>query len=93
VARQFAAVDAELVVCGHTHMQFERTIAGVRVVNSGSVGMPYENEPGAYWTLLGPGIEFRHEPYELDTGEWPGEWPSSTREEAVAFFEARAVGA
>ena len=32
-------------------MQFERTIAGKRVVNSGSVGMPYEDEPGAYWTL------------------------------------------
>ena len=41
--------------CGHTHMQFERTIAGKRVVNSGSVGMPYEDEPGAYWTLLGRG--------------------------------------
>ena len=26
-------------------------IAGKRVVNSGSVGMPYEDEPGAYWTL------------------------------------------
>jgi putative phosphoesterase len=47
----FAGVDADVVVCGHTHMQFERTIAGKRVINSGSVGMPYEIEPGAYWTL------------------------------------------
>ena len=93
IATQFASVDAELVVCGHTHMQFERTIGGVRVVNSGSVGMPYEDEPGAYWTLLGPDVGFRHERCELDTGDWPGEWPSSSREEAVAFFETRAVGA
>ena len=37
--------------------------------------------------------ELRHTAYELDTGEWPGEWPSQSREEAVAFFETRAVGA
>ena len=51
IAPLFADVDADVVVCGHTHMQFERTIAGKRVINSGSVGMPYEDLPGAYWTL------------------------------------------
>ena len=51
IAFLFADVDADVVVCGHTHMQFERTIAGRRVINSGSVGRPYEDEPGAYWTL------------------------------------------
>jgi putative phosphoesterase len=51
IAFLFEGVDADVVVCGHTHMQFERTIAGKRVVNSGSVGMPYDDEPGAYWTL------------------------------------------
>ncbi len=70
-----------------------RTIVGARVVNSGSVGKAYENEPGAYWTQLGPDVEFRHEPYELDTDDYPGEWPASSRDEAVAFFETRAVGA
>jgi putative phosphoesterase len=88
----FAGVDADLVVCGHTHIQFERAVAGVRVVNAGSVGMAYEDEPGAYWTLLGPGVEYRHAAFELDTGEYPAEWPSGTREEALAFFESRAVG-
>ena len=39
-------------------MQFDRRIGDVRVVNAGSVGMPYA-EPGAYWLLLGPGVEFR----------------------------------
>lgn len=93
LAPLFAGVDADVVVCGHTHTQFERTIAGVRVVNAGSVGMPYENEPGAYWTLLGPGVEPRRTAYEPDTGDWPFELPSSSREAAVAFFESRAVGA
>ena len=61
IADLFAHVDADAVVCGHTHTQFERTIAGKRVINSGSVGMPYEDAPGAYWTLdLVP----RHTEYE-----------------------------
>jgi hypothetical protein len=45
-------------------MQFDRTIGRVRVVNAGSVGMPF-GEPGAYWLLLGPGVELRHTPYDL----------------------------
>lgn len=60
----FEGVDADVVVCGHTHMQFDRTVGGIRVVNAGSVGMPF-GEPGAYWLLLGPGIEFRHTRYDL----------------------------
>ena len=60
----FGAAAANVVVCGHTHMQFDRTIGRTRVVNAGSVGMPF-GEPGAYWLLLGPGLEFRHTPYDL----------------------------
>ena len=61
----FSGLDARVVICGHTHMQSDRRIGGVRVVNAGSVGMPY-GEPGAYWLLLGPGIELRHTPYDLE---------------------------
>ena len=64
VAPMLAGVDAPLVVCGHTHMQFERTIGSTRVVNAGSVGMPW-GEPGAYWLLLGPGVELRRTNYDL----------------------------
>jgi predicted phosphodiesterase len=53
-----------VVVCGHTHMQFDRTIGGIRVVNAGSVGMPF-GEPGAYWLLLGPDVQLRYTPYDL----------------------------
>jgi putative phosphoesterase len=60
----FAGVDADVVVCGHTHMQFDRRIGGTRVVNAGSVGMPF-GEPGADWLLLGPGVELRHTSYDL----------------------------
>jgi putative phosphoesterase len=83
-------VEADVVVCGHTHVQFDRRIDDVRLVNSGSVGMPYEDEPGAYWTLLGPDVEFRrteYEPGDIAGSGWPDEWPSATPEEATEFFE------
>ncbi len=60
----FGGLNASVVVCGHTHMQFDRTIGTTRVVNAGSVGMPF-GEPGAYWLLLGPDVQLRHTPYDL----------------------------
>jgi putative phosphoesterase len=81
LAEIFGAADADVVVCGHTHTQFERTIAGKRVVNSGSVGMPYEDEPGAYWTL---DLEHRRTLYE-------GASLLMGREEAVALFTERGL--
>ncbi len=60
----FEPVDAAMVVCGHTHMQFDRQIGRHRVVNAGSIGSPW-GEPGAYWLLLGPDVELRHTPYDL----------------------------
>ena len=63
----FESVEANAVLCGHTHMQFDRTLSsGLRVVNPGSVGTPYEGETGAYWALLGPGIEFRRTAYDVE---------------------------
>jgi len=62
----FAGLDVTLVVCGHTHMSFDRTIGGARVVNAGSVGMPF-GAPGAYWLLIGPhDVEFRRTDYDLE---------------------------
>ena len=61
-----SGVEQRLVVCGHTHVQFDRMIDGVRLVNAGSVGMPYEDEPGAYWALLGPDVGLRRTEYDLE---------------------------
>ena len=60
----FQGLDADLVVCGHTHMQFDRKVGNVRVINAGSVGVPF-GEPGAYWLLLDPAIRFQHTFYDL----------------------------
>lgn len=61
----FEGVSAAVVVCGHTHMQFDRMVGPIRVVNAGSVGMPF-GEPGAYWLLLGAHLELRCTPYSLE---------------------------
>ena len=66
LADAVAGVDAAVVVCGHTHVQFDRRVGATRIVNAGSVGMPYEGETGAYWALLGPDVELRRTEY--DTG-------------------------
>jgi predicted phosphodiesterase len=96
-----ADVEADLVVCGHTHMQFDRSVDGRRVVNAGSVGLPY-GAPGAHWLRLGPDVEHVRTPYDSDsfadrvkTLEWPlaerfaeeniRSVPSE--EEALEFFE------
>jgi putative phosphoesterase len=81
IAPLFEDLDVATVVCGHTHMQFERTVAGVRVVNAGSVGMPYELEPGAYWLL---DLAARRTPYD-------GAELKATREEAVTEFTERGL--
>jgi predicted phosphodiesterase len=90
-------VSADVVVCGHTHMQFDRRFGDRRVVNAGSVGLPY-GRAGAHWVELGPDVVHRHADYDpspLRDSEWPRageilavvESPPS-EEEAIAEFEA-----
>lgn len=61
-----ADVQESVVVCGHTHMQFDRVVSGTRVVNAGSVGMPYEGQQGAFWAVFGPGVELRRTVYDFE---------------------------
>ncbi len=87
-------VREEVVVCGHTHVQFDRVVAGIRVVNAGSVGMPYEDAPGAYWGLLGPEVELRRTEFDAAAviaaipADYPVEWPVADTREATEYFES-----
>jgi putative phosphoesterase len=83
----FAGVRAALVVCGHTHMQFDRQVARIRVVNAGSVGMPFGN-PRAHWLLLGPDVELRRTPYDLPQA---AERIRATRYPQAEHFAAHSV--
>jgi predicted phosphodiesterase len=104
VAALLGDVAADLLVCGHTHVQFDRRLAsGLRVVNAGSVGQPYEGRRGAFWALVGPEVELRHTEYDVEaaadeiraTGapgaEQQAAWLLDPPDpvEATAFFESR----
>jgi diadenosine tetraphosphatase ApaH/serine/threonine PP2A family protein phosphatase len=51
-AERLMGVEAERVVFGHTHLQFERTgPGGIELVNPGSVGMPLDGDHRAAYAL------------------------------------------
>jgi predicted phosphodiesterase len=94
-------VDERVVVIGHTHVQFNRVVDDRQIVNAGSVGMPYEGRRGAFWALLGPGIDLRCTEYDVDSAAeairragsvelagWLVDPPSP--DEASEFFERQA---
>jgi putative phosphoesterase len=59
-----ADVAQDVVVCGHTHHQFDRVVGGKRVVNAGSVGLPYQGDAAAFWLSVGPGLQLRRTAYD-----------------------------
>jgi len=64
--RILEGVSESLVVCGHTHRQFDRRIDAWRVVNAGAVGLPYEGRAAAFWAVLGPEVQLRSTDYDID---------------------------
>lgn len=66
VREAFGGAGASLVVCGHTHQQYDRRVDGVRIVNAGSVGLAYEAEPGARWALVGGDAGLRRTGYDVE---------------------------
>jgi putative phosphoesterase len=65
VRAALAGIAERVVVCGHTHIQHDRVVDGIRILNAGSVGMPY-GQPGAHWLLLGDQAVFKRTDYDLE---------------------------
>jgi diadenosine tetraphosphatase ApaH/serine/threonine PP2A family protein phosphatase len=104
VRRTFAGVEGTVVI-GHTHHQFDRSFGDLRVVNAGSVGMAYESEVAAFWTIVEDGEpSFRRTKFDVEraaakTSE--SGWPhargfaaenlllAQDRDEAIAHLESR----
>jgi putative phosphoesterase len=78
-------VDVDVVVAGHTHIQQDRTVGGIRWINAGSVGLPYEGDIKAFWALLGPDVELRRTPFDVRAAIRAFE--SVEREDASRFVE------
>jgi putative phosphoesterase len=104
VRATFAGVTGTVVI-GHTHHQFDRRVGDVRVVNAGSVGMAYEGEVAAFWTMVEDGEpSFRKTPFDIEravAGIRASGWAAGEefiaenllvavdRDEAIAILEAR----
>jgi predicted phosphodiesterase len=102
VAELLDGTTEATIVCGHTHMQFERRIGRWRVVNAGSVGVPWDDGPEPRWAVLGPDVSLRRSRLDRErvvekiraTG-WPGaeEFIGDTRprEQVLELFEQAAM--
>jgi diadenosine tetraphosphatase ApaH/serine/threonine PP2A family protein phosphatase len=104
VRRTFEGITGTVVI-GHTHHQFDRSFGELRVVNAGSVGMPYEGEVAAFWTLVEDGEpSFRSTPIDVEravTETRASAWPhaqefvaenllvAQVRDDAIAQLESR----
>jgi predicted phosphodiesterase len=61
----FEPLGVHAVVCGHTHMQHQRTVGTTRIINAGSIGASFQG-PGAYWLLLDTTVQLRRTYYDTD---------------------------
>lgn len=102
VAELLAGTTAATIVCGHTHMQFDRRILRWRVVNAGSVGVSWDDGREPRWALLGPNVSFRRTQLdqqraaeEIRASGWPGAeellGDTRAREEVLELFEQAAT--
>jgi predicted phosphodiesterase len=102
VAELLGGTSEATIVCGHTHMQFDRQVGRWRVINAGSVGVPWDDGPEPRWALLGPDVSFRRTRLdqaraadEIRATGWPGaeEFLGDTRarDEVLDLFEQAAT--
>jgi putative phosphoesterase len=104
VRELIAGAEADVIISGHTHLPYDRTVDGTRLINPGSVGMPYEN-PGAFWALIDGDVKLRRTDYDREAAAESIRrvaWPEAdafarnnvlavpSEEEAMEFF--RQVG-
>ena len=108
IEERFGGFPESTFVIGHTHHQFDRQVGGLRVVNAGSVGMPYESDVAAFWLLVEDGEpQFRRTPIDVEravAGVRASGWPEgeefiaenllvpAPRDEAIAALESTKHG-
>jgi putative phosphoesterase len=62
----YASLGQPIVIYGHIHQPFVRTVSGLTVANSGSVGLPYDGDRRAGYLLIDDStIEIRRVEYDL----------------------------
>jgi len=91
-ARIAAGANADVIVCGHTHRPYDKTVAGTRFINVGSAGKPKDGDPRACWALIETStddvrVDFRRVAYDVEAAaraveasELPSEFAGQLRE-------------
>jgi putative phosphoesterase len=91
-ARIAADANADVIVCGHTHRPYDKTVGTTRFINDGSAGKPKDSDPRACWALVetspaGLTVDFRRVEYDIDAAaqgilasELPHEFAAQLRE-------------
>ena len=87
-----ADANADVIVCGHTHRPYDKTVGATRFINDGSAGKPKDGDPRACWALVetssvGVSVAFRRVEYDIDAAakgilasELPHEFAAQLRE-------------
>lgn len=70
--RLLDTAEADVLVCGHTHIPYQRVLpSGRQVINAGSVGKPKDGDPRACYVVLQTqgaalSVEFRRVAYDIE---------------------------
>jgi putative phosphoesterase len=91
-ARIAEGAHADVIVCGHTHKPYDKTVAGTRFVNVGSAGKPKDGDSRACWALLdttADTVEFRRVAYDVEAAARAIEATDLPAEFAAQLREAR----
>lgn len=91
-ARIAAGAAADVIVCGHTHKPYDKTVAGTRFVNVGPAGKPKDGDPRGCWALLdtaADSVEFRRVAYDVEAAARAIEATDLPAEFAAQLREAR----
>ncbi len=52
IAEKVGSEQAELILCGHTHLPGDFTVEGMRVINPGAVGYSFNGDTSAHYAIL-----------------------------------------
>jgi putative phosphoesterase len=64
-------IDADVLVCGHTHKPYHRVVNGTHIINDGSVGKPKDGDHRACYVIIelneAVKVEFRRVEYPIES--------------------------
>jgi predicted phosphodiesterase len=66
-------IEEDIILCGHSHHSFYKEINGKKIINVGSVGLPFDGIPKASFIVLDirknkeMGIEFKRVDYDIES--------------------------